>query len=155
MWHYVLSIGMLMLFCASFYKLLPSSYILSGMMLLFCLAFVQMFLENLEKKYYYDKKYLWNFSFGMFLFIVYSIGSILDFLGYVKFIVYFAFLWTIAPTFYLYGLRRLLYLKLVSGEKSKNILKSYEILKSSMNTLYFCDVIIILLYIFLILDKRI
>ena len=153
MWHYVLFICIVTLFCMSFYEEVSFAYILSGMVVLFCLTFIQMFFENLEKKYYYDKKYLWNFSLGMFLLIVYSFGSILDFLGYIKFIAYFGFLWTIAPTFYLYGLRQLMYLKISSEKSDDKVLKRYRLFNDSLKIFYVLDVLMLLLYIMVIWKK--
>lgn len=150
MWSYVLFISIVTLFCTSFYKVLPLEYILLGMMVLFCLTFLKMFLENLEKKYYYDKKYLWNFSLGMFLLIIYSFGSVLDFLGYIKFIGYFGFLWAIAPTLYLYGLRRLMHLKILSEKSDEKILKRYKLFNDSLKTFYVLDILMLLLYIMVI-----
>ncbi len=155
MWYYIFLISMLMLFFSSIYEWWSPLYILTGVVLLFCLGFVKMFFDNLDRKYYYDKKYLWNFSFGMFLLIIYSTGCILDFLGHIDFIVYFTFLWPISFTFYYYGLKRLLFLKLSEGIESEKLLKRYIVIKDTMKTFYLCDILVILLYIFLIWDKRI
>lgn len=91
----------------------------------------------------------------MFLLIIYSTGCILDFLGHIDFIVYFTFLWPISFTFYYYGLKRLLFLKLSEGIESEKLLKRYIVIKDTMKTFYLCDILVILLYIFLIWDKRI
>lgn len=130
-------------------------YIMSILMGLFCIAFLKMFFENLDSKYYNEKKYIWNFSVGMFLLFIFTTGSILDVLGYIKFIAYFAFLWPISFTFYFYGLKTLLWLRLVDNQTNKGLVKRYKVIEETMKIFYFGDVLVILLYIFLIWDKRI
>jgi len=130
-------------------------YIMSILMGLFCIAFLKMFFENLDSKYYHEKKYIWNFSVGMFLLFIFTTGSILDVLGYIKFIAYFAFLWPISFTFYFYGLKTLLWLRLVDNQTNKGLVKRYKVIEETMKIFYFGDVLVILLYIFLIWDKRI
>lgn len=155
MWYYIFFISLLMLFFSSIYEWLSSLYILAGAFLLFCLGFVKMFFDNLDRKYYYNKKYLWNFYLGMFLLLIFTIGSILDVLGYIEFITYFAFLWPISFTFYFYGLKTLLWLKLVDDQTNEGLLKRYKVIEETMKIFYFGDVLVIFLYIFLIWDKRI
>lgn len=130
-------------------------YIMSILMGLFCIAFLKMFFENLDSKYYHEKKYIWNFSVGMFLLFIFTTGSILDVFGYIKFIAYFAFLWPISFTFYFYGLKTLLCLRLVDNQTNKWLVKRYKVIEETMKIFYFGDVLVILLYIFLIWDKRI
>lgn len=77
---------------------------------LFCIVIIRIYINNLNGKYFYDKEYFFCFNIGVCLFLFFMIGSLLEFNGYIKFIVYFFPFWVIGPTLFLHGLRRLLML---------------------------------------------
>lgn len=155
MWYYIFSSAFLILFFANAYEWWAQLHILVGIILLFCSVFIKTFLDNLDRQYYYDKKYLWNFALGMLLVLVFMTSSILYLLGHIKFIIYFIFLWPLSFTLYFYGIKRLLYLKLSEGTESEHLQKRYKVIKNVLQLCYIGDIAIILLYVLLIWDGRI
>lgn len=150
MYVYILFLIIVAFYGASYFDLLSTKNMQAAASLILLCVFSNIFFSYLDNKYYYSKKYLWNFCIGMFLFSFFIIGCILEFLGYMKFIAYFGFLLPIGPTFFFYGLRTLLFLKIENGEANDKITRNYKLIKKSMNTLYFLDVLMLLLYIMVI-----
>lgn len=122
--------------------------------ILFCIVVIRIYINNLNKNYFYDKKYFFAFTSGMCLFLFFMIGSLLEFNGYIKFIIYFFPLWVVGPTLFLYGLRRLMLLQIKKGEYDDSVLKKFNIIDSRMRMLYVICFISITLLIFVIFDGR-
>ncbi len=122
--------------------------------ILFCIVIIKIYINNLQRKYFYDKQYFFPFTSGLCLFLFFMIGSLLDFNGYIKFIIYFFPLWIISPTLLLYGLRRLMILKIKEEEYNDTVVKKFNIINSRMKTLYCLCFLSVALFIFVIVDSR-
>jgi hypothetical protein len=147
MYIYILFLIIVAFYGASYFDLLSTNHMQATASLILLCVFSDIFFSYLDNKYYYSKKYLWNFCIGMFLLSFFIMGCVLEFLGYVKFIAYFGLLWPIGPTFFFYGLKTVLLLKIENGEVNDKITRNYNLIKTSMNTLYFLDILMLLLYI--------
>lgn len=148
---YVLFTIILIFYLAVFFNALSSEYILIYASFIFFLGMLKVFLDNLDHNYYNDKKYFWSFCSGMFLLTIYILGIILESLGYIEFIAYFIFLWGASPTLYIYGIKRLRFLQMLDNRGDEKIIQQYNWSVNALKTMYFLDVLIILLQMLAIL----
>lgn len=88
---------------------------LSFILILFVAFFIADYIKRISLDNVTDKKSLYALSLGIFLIIVFMIGSILDFNGYIRIIEYIFPMWGIAPTIYFFGVKRLLELELIKN----------------------------------------
>lgn len=128
-------------------------------MFIFCgmgLAFLKMYLKHYRKKYFYDKKYFWCFHIGFFSYVLFIMGFVLDYGRYLKIVIYTFPLWSVGPTLFFYGIRRLMLLELKNNDCADvNVTnKKLENINSRIKSLYVIAVISVCFWIFLIIDGR-
>ncbi len=123
--------------------------------ILFCVGAVKSYISNYDRRYIYDKKYIYSHTAGILLLIIFIGGSVLDFHGYIDFIKYSFPLWGIAPTLQFYGIRRLIVLKIQNNNYISDDIKHLKKINDILKTIIFCTVLLLILYVWLILEGKI
>lgn len=119
------------------------------------LAFIRYYKNNYNRKYSYDKKYFLAYNLGAWLFIFFLFGVALDYGGKINFLIYTFPMWGIAPSINFYGLHRLMILKIENNDYNMNDVKLLNKVSGMLKTMYFCSLLLVIIYIYAIIDGRI
>lgn len=120
------------------------------------LLFLNLYIKHFNRKYFDDKRYFWSLHIGFFSYILFVTGFILDYGGYLKIIAYTFPLWSVGPTLFFYGIRRLMLLEIKNNDViDMNVTnKKLENINSRIKSLYVISIISVCFWIFLIIDGR-
>ncbi|WP_019878475.1 hypothetical protein [Succinispira mobilis] len=137
MLRYLIGFGTLVMLFLVLIQVIPKRWLIIWSFIVVFHEFFKVFFDNLDKKYYHEKKYMWNFILGMLMLIISIIAFALSYFNYIEFELYHIAMLIFGATLTIYGRRKLVYLKMQDDKSSKDLIEEYKRLSSSLKKAYF------------------